>query len=211
MCKMRVVIRRELLGVREQGWSVWTGKDVQEMTSKQIKDIIKAGKEKICGLKIGKSGELELDGEGFFTRNIMEHRLCNNFKPMIEEDSIANMMYTVIGCREENGSKVYDCISNRFEQAKLSEVEVKTYIKIGIIASGAKLDGDNIVVASLEYPKAEAAKETVMEVVETKDVAEPKPEEKEPVVEVPVEAKNVPVEKVVAKAEKEAVAPKKKN
>jgi len=209
MCKMRVVIRRELLGVREQGWSIWTGKDVQEMTSKQIKDIIKAGKEKICGLKVGKSGELELDGEGFYTRNIMEHRLCNNFKPMIEEDSIANMMYTVIGCREENGSKVYDCISNRFEQAKLSEVEVKTYIKIGIIASGAKLDGDNIVVASLEYPKAEDVK--VEKVVETKAVAEPKPEGKEPVVEVPVEAKSAPVEKNVAKAEKESVTPKKKN
>jgi len=139
----------------------------------------------------------------------MEHRLCNNFKPMIEEDSIANMMYTVIGCREENGSKVYDCISNRFEQAKLSEVEVKTYIKIGIIASGAKLDGDNIVVASLEYPKAEDVK--VEKVVETKAVAEPKPEGKEPVVEVPVEAKSAPVEKNVAKAEKESVTPKKKN
>jgi len=69
MCKMRVVIRRELLGVREQGWSIWTGKDVQEMTSKQIKDIIKAGKEKICGLKVGKSGELELDGEGFYQKH----------------------------------------------------------------------------------------------------------------------------------------------
>ena len=151
MCKMRVVIRRELLGVREQGWSIWTGKDVQEMTSKQIKDIIKAGKEKICGLKIGSDGELELDKEGFFTKNIMEHRLCNNFKPMVEEDYIANMMYTVIGCNEEKGNRVYDCISNRFEQIKLSEVEVKTYIKIGIISSGAKLEGDNVVVASLVY------------------------------------------------------------
>ena len=47
MCKMRVVIRRELLGTREQGWCLWSGKDVMELTSKQIKDIIKAGKEKV--------------------------------------------------------------------------------------------------------------------------------------------------------------------
>uniref|UniRef100_UPI0040565A7C hypothetical protein n=1 Tax=Acetatifactor sp. TaxID=1872090 RepID=UPI0040565A7C len=192
MCKMRVVIRKELLGAREQGWSVWTGKDVQELTSKQIKDIIRAGKEKICGLKIGESGELELDREGYFTRNLMEHRMCNNFKPMFEEDSMANMMYTVIGCCEEAGSKVYDCISNRFEQAKLTELEVKTYIKIGIISSGAKMEGDNIVVASLEYPKVEEAKEVKQEVTEPK-LEEKKPE---PVVENPLDDKIVSVEKV---------------
>lgn len=185
MCKMRVVIRKELLGVREQGWSIWTGKDVQELTSRQIKDIIRAGKEKICGLKIGESGELELDEQGFFTRNLMEHRLCNNFKPMYDEDSMANMMYTVIGNHTENGSMVYDCISNRFEQAKLTETEVKTYIKIGIISSGAKLDGDNIVIASLEYPKVEDTKEVKSE--------EKKPE---PVVENPLDDKIVSVEKV---------------
>ena len=198
MCKMRVVIRKELLGAREQGWAVWTGKDVQELTSKQIKDIIKAGKEKICGLKIGESGELELDEKGFFTRNIMEHRMCNNFKLMNEEDSMANMTYTVIGSHIEKGSTVYDCISNRFEQAKLSELEVKTYIKIGIISSGAKLDGDNIAVASLEYPKVEGAKESV----------EVKQEEKkpEPVVENPLDEHVVSVE--VEKVPKDGKAKK---
>ena len=181
MCKMRVVIRKELLGAREQGWSVWTGKDVQELTSKQIKDIIKAGKEKICGLKIGESGELELDGEGFFTRNLMEHRMCNNFKPMFEEDSVANMMYTVIGSHDENGSTVYNCISNRFEQAKLTELEVKTYIKIGIISSGAKLDGDKIVLADLEFKNKED-KDVEKKTVESKEVPVKEETKTEPVV-----------------------------
>lgn len=181
MCKMRVVIRKELLGAREQGWSVWTGKDVQELTSKQIKDIIKAGKEKICGLKIGGTGELELDGEGFFTRNLMEHRMCNNFKPMFEEDSVANMMYTVIGSHDENGSTVYDCISNRFEQAKLTELEVKTYIKIGIISSGAKLDGDKIVLADLEFKNKED-KDVEKKTVESKEVPVKEEAKTEPVV-----------------------------
>lgn len=181
MCKMRVVIRKELLGAREQGWSIWTGKDVQELTSKQIKDIIKAGKEKICGLKIGETGELELDGEGFFTRNLMEHRMCNNFKPMFEEDSVANMMYTVIGSHDENGSIVYDCISNRFEQAKLTELEVKTYIKIGIISSGAKLDGDKIVLADLEFKNKED-KDVEKKTVESKEVPVKEEAKTEPVV-----------------------------
>ena len=155
MCKMRVVIRKELLGARECGWSLWTEKGVLEQTSKQIKDIIKGGKDKVCGLKIGKSGELELDEEGFFTTNIMEHRFCNNFKPMIENESMLNIMYTVIGSHKENATVMYDCVSSRFEQVKITELEVKTYIKMGIISSGAKLEGDKIVVANIEYPKIE--------------------------------------------------------
>lgn len=169
MCKMRTVIRRELLGTREQGWCLWSGKDVMELTSKQIKDIIKAGKEKVCGLKLGKDGELELDKEGFFTVNVMEHRLCGNYQPMYSEDSMVNMMYTVIGCHDEKGKVVYDCISNRFEQAKLSEDEVKAYIKIGVISSGAKLnETGEIVVASLQY---ETTTETE-NVVESKEIVE---------------------------------------
>lgn len=161
MCKMRVVVRREMLGAREQGWSLWTGKDVQELTSKQIKDIIKLGKEKICGLKIGESGELEMDEAGFFTKNIMEHRLCGNYQPMSAEDSMVNMMYTVIGSHSEKGAVVYDCISSRFEQAKLSVEEVKAYIKIGVISSGARLNKDGeIEVASLEYEKTVKTEKT---------------------------------------------------
>lgn len=30
MCKMRIVVRREMLGAREQAWSVWSGKEVME-------------------------------------------------------------------------------------------------------------------------------------------------------------------------------------
>lgn len=156
MCK--VVLRRELLGAREQGWSVWTGKDVQELTSKQIKEIIKMGKEKICGLKISEDGELELDKEGFYTTNIMEHRLCNNFQPMKEGDSMVNLMYVVIGSHEENGVILYDCISSRFEQTKFGADEVKAYIKIGVISSGARLNKNGeIEVASLEYVKEKPA------------------------------------------------------
>lgn len=149
MCKMYVAIRREMLGSRETAWSLWTGKDVFETTAKNIKDMINAGK-KVSGLVIGADGELALDTEGFYTTNIMEHRSAGNYKPMVEGDVMANLMYTVIANNQKNGKNVYECISNRFEQLVLDEQEVKTYIRMGIICSGAKLSGDKIIVAATD-------------------------------------------------------------
>lgn len=85
MCKMKVVVLREMLGAREICWSVWDGKQVQEMTSNQIKTLLKAGT-KVSGLKVSKDGELEPDQEGFYCKNIMEHRHCGNYTPMFSEE-----------------------------------------------------------------------------------------------------------------------------
>lgn len=71
MCKMRVVVLREMLGNRETCWSLWSGKDVMEMTSNQIKNLIKAGT-KVCGLTIDSNDNLVADLEGFYCTNIME-------------------------------------------------------------------------------------------------------------------------------------------
>ena len=169
MCKMYVAIRREMLGNRELAWSLWTGKDVFETTAKSIKDMFKAGK-KVSGLVLGADGELHLDAKGFFTTNMMEHRAAGNYKAMVETDLVANMMYTVIGTHKcEDGKLVYDCVSNRFEQIALEEVEVKTYLRMGIICSGAKLDGDKVVVATVEESVAES-KEVKKEVTATEEV-----------------------------------------
>lgn len=117
--------------------------------------MLKAGK-KVSGLVLGEDGELHLDEKGFYTTNMMEHRAAGNYKPMVETDLVANMMYTVIGTHKgEDGKLVYDCVSNRFEQLTLEEVEVKTYLRMGIICSGAKLDGDKVVVATVEETVAE--------------------------------------------------------
>lgn len=152
MCKMNVVLNKIVLGNRELGWQTWDGKQVAEFTSKQLKDIIKAGKQKVCGLKVGCSGELELDTEGFFTTNMMVYSHIGNWKPMVE-DSMLNLLYVCIGSRVENEKKVYDCISSRFEQLAITEEEMKVYLKMGVVSGGAKLDGDKIIVASLELEK----------------------------------------------------------
>ena len=154
MCKMNVVVNKLVLGNRELGWECWDGKQVAEFTSKQLKDIIREGKQKVCGLRIGESGELELDREGFFTINMMVHSHIGSWKSM-EEEGMANLLYVCIGTHEESGKVVYDCISSRFEQAKISDSDMRAYLKIGIVSGGAKLDGDRIVVASLETEKPE--------------------------------------------------------
>lgn len=157
MCKMRVVVRREMLGAREQAWSVWSGKDVMEYTGNQIKNMIRSS-QKVCGLAL-KETELVPDAEGFFTTNIMEHRYCGNFTPMVEGNVTANVFYIVTGSHEENKVVYYDCISTKFEQAKFTEPDVKAYLRLGIISGGAKLENDKIVLASLEYEKAEEKKQ----------------------------------------------------
>ena len=165
MCKMKVVVRREMLGAREQAFSIWSGKDVMEYTGNQIRNLIKSG-QKVCGLEL-KENELVPDMEGFFTTNIMEHRYCGNFTPMIEGDVTANVFYIVIGSHEENKVVYYDCISTKFEQTAFTESDVKAYIRLGIISGGARLGKDDkIQLAPLEYEKAKTE--------EKKEVAEKK-------------------------------------
>ena len=88
---------------------------------------------------------------------------------MIENENVmANVFYIVIGSHEEKGVIYYDCISTKFEQAKFNESDVRAYLRLGIISSGARLGAnDKIELASLEYGKAEA--EEKKEVVEKKN------------------------------------------
>lgn len=152
MCKMNIVVNKLVLGNRELGWELWSGKEVMEYTSKQLRDMIKAGKQKICGLKIGDNDELELDKEGFFTTNMMVHSHIGSWKSL-EEESMVNNLYVCIGSHEESGKVVYDCISSKFEQAKISENDMRAYLKIGIVSGGAKLDGEKIVLAGTVFEK----------------------------------------------------------
>lgn len=190
MCKMNIVVNKLVLGNRELGWELWSGKEVMEYTSKQIKDMIKAGKQKICGLKIGDNDELLLDKEGFFTTNMMVHSHIGSWKSM-EEESMVNNLYVCIGSHEESGKVVYDCISSKFEQAKISENDMRAYLKIGIVSGGAKLDGEKIVLAGTETEKK-------VQVPVTEKKEEPTKNET---------VKTEPAKTVTAKPESAAAAP----
>ena len=173
MCKMHVVINQLVLGNRELGWELFDGKQVLELTSKQVKDVIKAGR-KVCGLCIGRDGELELDKEGFFTTNMTVHSHVNNWRTM-DENSMTNLLYVCIGSHEESGKVVYDCVSSRFEQLGISESDMKAFLKIGIVSGGAKLAGEKIVLADLEYKKATPVSNAVAKPETKTDVNGQKP------------------------------------
>lgn len=159
-----------------------------EQTAKQIKDLIKSGK-KVCGLTLDNDGELVLDKEGFFTTNLMIHRHCGNYRPLHDEDCMANLFYIVIGSHTENEKTVYDCISTRFEQLTLDEADVRAYLRIGMISAGCRVGADNkIELAPLEFKGAtkpivaelpKITEQEKMEVKETEKKAETvKPETK---------------------------------
>ena len=219
MCKMRAAVSRLMLGSRELGWEIWSGKDVMEMTAKQIKDTIMAGN-KVCGLTIGKDGALELDKEGFFTTDMTVHSHIGNYRTM-REDSVVNLLYVCVGSHEEAGKTVYDCISSRFEQAKLTEEDMRAYLKIGIVSGGAKLDGEKIILASLEFEKKESEKpvETKLEVkepekpvaaTEAKGAEVTKVAEKSQAVQTPPQEKISSVQKSADKAEAKSAGNQKK-
>lgn len=186
MCTMRIAVLKENLGQRETGYTLWDGKQVLEQTAKQIKDLIKSGK-KVCGLTLDNDGELVLDKEGFFTTNLMIHRHCGNYRPLHDEDCMANLFYIVIGSHTENEKTVYDCISTRFEQLTLDEADVRAYLRIGMISAGCRIGENNkIEVAPLEFKGAvetvveEQPKVTQQVKTEVKEM-EKKPEQLKPV------------------------------
>lgn len=149
MCK--IVILREMLGARETNYSLWDGRQVVEMTAKQIKEAIKSNI-KICGLTLDNEENLVLDKEGFYCNDIMEHRHCGNYSPMISNDGLvaANLFYIVIG--SEKGKDVtttYQCISTRFERLSISEADLRAYMKIGVISAGCKVEKDGTILLHL--------------------------------------------------------------
>lgn len=157
MCMTKFVVSRVMLGRREQGWALWNGKEMVEMTAKEIKDGLLKG-EPIYGLEVGEDGELAL-GRNFFTRNIMEHRQVGNYKPLIEEENcMVNVFYIVTG-RADNGE--YEVISTKFERTTFSEEKTKIMLSMGIISAGAKLEGDRVVLPDLGKGEVKESKKPV--------------------------------------------------
>jgi len=158
MCRKLVVVNELSLGQRALGFEVLSlpKGEVLEYTHKQLKDLIKSGKDEVYGLEIsGETGELIPDTGNFFCKNWMVKSHINSLVPKFECDSLANLFYIVIGSTQKaKGSILYDVVSSRFERTAFPEEKIKTLLEMGIISAGAKL-GDNgeLIVAALEKPK----------------------------------------------------------
>ena len=156
MCRQMVIMNRLSLGARELGWEAWVlpKGEVQEFTGKQLKEAIRLGKDGIYGLSLSEDGELVLDRE-FFTVNMMNKVHINTLVPMVETESPVNLFYTVIGSRKGKNGTEYEVVSSRYERKRLTEEKARAYLEMGIIASGAKLEGGEIVAAPMGRGKCE--------------------------------------------------------
>lgn len=133
------VINRLDLGSRELGWELWNGTEVVELSTLQVKAIIKAG-DKICGLKIDDDGNLDLDREGFFTTNMMKHSHINHYTPMIIDRNHMANFFVVVDKFEYEGKVVYTTISSRFARENHYEERIMMMLQMGMVTGGIKID-----------------------------------------------------------------------
>ena len=175
MCRKLVVTNEIFLGARAicyEAYSLPKG-EVVELTEKQIKDILKGlTTDEIYGLALSEAGELALDTDGFFTTNMMKKIHTNTLVPMVEDDCLANLFYIVIGTHKEKGNTMYDVISSRYERTSFTEEKVKTLLDMHIISAGAKMQGDNVIVAPLEKLEQSKPQQPAEAKVEKTAVAE---------------------------------------
>ena len=155
MCRKLVAVNKLGLGTRELGWEVFSlpRGEVLEFTTKQLRDIIKGGKDEVYGLKVAENGIDLVFDESFYTRNLMYKVHINSLVPLVEDECMVNLFYIVIGSHKENGVTMYDVVSSRFERTSFTEEKVKTLLEMGVISGGAKLENGKIVVAPLEKVK----------------------------------------------------------
>lgn len=152
MCRQLVVMNKLSLGARELGWEAWVlpKGEVQEFTGKQLKDIIRGGKEGVYGLELSEeSGELAFD-KGFFTTNMMNKVHINTLEPMEEGECPVNLFYVVTGSRKGKNGTMYEVVSSRYERKELTEENARVYLEMGIISGGAKLENGEIVLAAMD-------------------------------------------------------------
>lgn len=160
MCRKLIVTNELALGQRALGFEVLSlpKGEVLEFTHKQLKDLMKSGKDEVYGLEISEeTGEFIPDTENFFCNNWMLKSHINSLVPKFESDSLVNLFYIVTGSHKEKGNIVYDVVSSRYERTAFPEEKIKTLLEMGIISAGLKLGDDGeLIVAKLEKPaKAE--------------------------------------------------------
>ena len=161
MCRKLIVTNKLGLGTRELGWEALSlpKGEILEFTSKQLRDIIKGGKDEVYGLEIAKTGmDLEFD-KSFFTTNMMYKVHVGSLTPIIEDECMVNLFYIVIGTHKENENIMYDVVSSRYERTSFTAEKVKTLLEMKVITGGAKLENGDIVVAPLEKQKPVEKKE----------------------------------------------------
>lgn len=146
MCQMKLAVNMLKLGERLLGVEMWTGREVIEMTTGQVKASLKSGKSEILGLCLDEKGELQLDKEGYMMQNIMCKVHIGKLTPMIEDELVMmNIFYYVVGIEEQDGEILYQVVSSRFARETLRAEKLLALYELGAVAGGMKLEDGKIV------------------------------------------------------------------
>ena len=149
------------------------------MSESTIIKMLKAGG-RVLGLALDESNKLILDEANHFQTNIMERKtLCK--MEAVNGDVPVNTLYTLLSVKDDK----YELMNSRYAKKVISKDELITYINLGLVQSGCKIENGELVVADVfknntsatvvkETVKPEAAKE------EKTIVADKKPENPEP-------------------------------
>ena len=123
------------------------------MSESTIIKMLKAGG-RVLGLALDESNKLILDEANHFQTNIMERKtLCK--MEAVNGDVPVNTLYTLLSVKDDK----YELMNSRYAKKVISKDELITYINLGLIQSGCKIENGELVVADVFKASATIVKE----------------------------------------------------
>lgn len=128
------LINRIDIGKRTTGYKIYVSetKEIYGLTEKQMKRLLNRGN-KVYGFILDQEGNLQLDREGFHTRNIMIESGINRLRPLVLS-GIASEFYVVVAVYKNN--MTYEVVSSRYGRTCISESRLKDLYEINSISGG---------------------------------------------------------------------------
>ena len=176
MCRKLVVVNKLGLGTRELGYEVLSlpKGEVLEFTSKQLRDLIKSGRDEVYGLKIAENGiDLEFD-KAFHTNNMMYKVHIASLTPLVEDECMVNLFYIVIGTHKEKDNIMYEVVSSRFIQTLANIIDDRIHKRLSqediIKVYNAEITNYSTTTNSVSYNVTEGTSDTAIKHTTTIEV-----------------------------------------
>lgn len=141
------LINRVDLGKRITGYEVYSSdtKEIIGLTEKQVKSLLTSGNA-LYGFTLDDNGELQLDRDGFHTKNYMIKTGIGRLKPFKESTSAVNVFYVLVSVQRGTESTTYEVVSSRFSRICITEEKLKALLEFGCLTGGCYLDREGKVV-----------------------------------------------------------------
>lgn len=175
---MKTLLNRIDLGVtRIAGYSLFCSetREIQETTPKEVKNLVNQGQ--VNGLKLI-NGKIELDTDGFNMRNLKIKSAVGKFRTLYPADNMMNMYAVVRVIETDDGSTLYETISNKSARVKISHERLNMMIEMGYYVAGVRIvEGkikvcDGVTIQDKRSKGEQTANQSCTEVPEVEQLAE---------------------------------------